>query len=216
MDKKLIITVGRTFGSGGRVLGRMLAERLGIAFYDKRLLMEAARQAGVAPEYFERNDERKPRFISGVFSFAHGYSPMAWYNDPTSISSDSIYKAQCDYIRHVAATESCVIVGRTADYVLRDVPGVINIFVHAPESECIRRIIERHDALSIEQARALARRANKARAAFYNFYTDKTWGQAAGYDLTLDSSLLPMSGNVDLVETYIRARMARPAKEYQS
>lgn len=207
MDKKLIITVGRTFGSGGRVLARMLADRLGIAFYDKRLLLEAARRAGVAPEYFERNDERLPKFISGVFSFTHGYSPMAWYNDPTSISSDSIYKAQCDYIRHIATTESCVIVGRTADYVLRDIPGVINIFVHAPESECVRRIIERHEALTPEQARALARRANKARAAFYNFYTDKTWGQASGYDLTLDSSLLPMSANVDLVEAYIRARL---------
>ncbi len=208
MDKKLIITIGRTFGSGGRVLARQLADRLGIAFYDKRLLLEAARRAGVAPEYFERNDERLPRFISGVFSFTHGYSPMAWYNDPTSISSDSIYKAQCDYIRHIAAVESCVIVGRTADYVLRDVPGVINIFVHAPEHACIRRIIERHEALTPEQARTLARRANKARAAFYNFYTDKTWGQASGYDLTLDSSLLPMSACVDLVEAYVRARFA--------
>ena len=201
-----VITIGRTFGSGGRVLARMLADRLGINFYDKRLLLEAAQQAGVAPEYFERNDERMPRFISGVFSFAHGYNPMSWYSDPTSISSDSIYKAQCDYIREVAARESCVIVGRTADYVLRDVPGVVNIFVHAPEAECISRIIDRHDALSPDEARTLARRANKLRAAFYNFYTDKTWGDAASYDLTLDSSLLPMERLVDFVVDYLRLR----------
>lgn len=169
MDKKYVITVGRTFGSGGRVLGRLLADRLGIPFYDKRLLLEAARQAGVAPEYFERNDERMPRFISGVFSFAHGFNPMSWYSDPTTISSDSIYKAQCDYIRELSARESCVIVGRTADYVLRDVPNTINIFVHAPEAACVSRIIERHDALSPDEARTLARRANKLRAAFYNF-----------------------------------------------
>lgn len=206
MDKKIIITVGRTFGSGGRVLGRMLADRLGISFYDKRLLLEAARQAGVAPEYFERNDERMPRFISGVFSFAHGYNPMSWYSDPTTISSDSIYKAQCDYIREIASRESCVIVGRTADYVLRDVPGVVNIFVHAPEAACVSRIMERHDALSPDEARTLARRANKLRAAFYNFYTDKTWGDAASYDLTLDSSLLPMERNVDLIAQYLRMR----------
>lgn len=206
MDKKIIITVGRTFGSGGRVLGRMLADRLGISFYDKRLLLEAARQAGVAPEYFERNDERMPRFISGVFSFAHGYNPMSWYSDPTTISSDSIYKAQCDYIREIAARESCVIVGRTADYVLRDVPGVVNIFVHAPEAACVSRIMERHDALSPDEARTLARRANKLRAAFYNFYTDKTWGDAASYDLTLDSSILPMERNVDLLVQYLRMR----------
>lgn len=209
MDKKYVITVGRTFGSGGRVLGRLLADRLGIPFYDKRLLLEAARQAGVAPEYFERNDERMPRFISGVFSFAHGFNPMSWYSDPTTISSDSIYKAQCDYIRELSARESCVIVGRTADYVLRDVPNTINIFVHAPEAACVSRIIERHDALSPDEARTLARRANKLRAAFYNFYTDKTWGDARSYDLTLDSSLLPMEQSVDLIIRYLRTRLGQ-------
>jgi len=207
MNKRFVITIGRTFGSGGRVLGRMIAERLGIAFYDKRLLLEAAQQAGVAPEYFERNDERMPRFISGVFSFAHGYNPMSWYSDPTSISSDSIYKAQCDYIREIAARESCVIVGRTADYVLRDVPNVINIFIHAPERDCIARIIERHEAISPEEARTIARRANKLRAAFYNFYTDKIWGDARSYDLTLDSSLLPPQQTVDIVVNYLNARL---------
>lgn len=209
MDKKYVITVGRTFGSGGRVLGRLLADRLGIPFYDKRLLLEAARQAGVAPEYFERNDERMPRFISGVFSFAHGFNPMSWYSDPTTISSDSIYKAQCDYIRELSARESCVTVGRTADYVLRDVPNTINIFVHAPEAACVSRIIERHDALSPDEARTLARRANKLRAAFYNFYTDKTWGDARSYDLTLDSSLLPMEQSVDLIISYLRTRLGQ-------
>ncbi len=206
-DKRFVITVGRTFGSGGRVLGRMLAERLGIGFYDKRLLLEAARQAGLAPELFERNDERMPRFISGVFSFAHGYNPMAWYSDPTSISSDAIYKAQCDYIREVAARESCVIVGRTADYVLRDAPNVVNIFVHAPEAACVSRILERHDALTPDEARTLARRANKLRAAFYNFYTDKVWGDARSYDLTIDSSALPMERAADLVAAYLRMRL---------
>ncbi|MDE6136163.1 MAG: cytidylate kinase-like family protein, partial [Muribaculaceae bacterium] len=142
-----------------------------------------------------------------VFSFAHGYNPMAWYSDPTSISSDSIHKAQCDFIRELAARESCVIVGRTADYVLRDVPGVINIFVHAPERDCISRIIERHDALSPDEARALARRANKLRSSFYNFYTDKTWGDASSYDLTVDSSLMPMERLADFIISYVRLRL---------
>lgn len=210
MEKKFVITVGRTFGSGGRVLGRMLAERLGIPFYDKRLLLEAAGESGMAPEYFERNDERRPRFLSGVFSFAHGYSPMAWYSDPSSISSDNIYKAQCDHIRRVAERESCVIVGRTADYVLRDMPGVVNIFVHAPEDACVHRIIERNEAVKPEEARAMAARANKARASFYNFYTDKTWGDAHSYDLTLDSSKLPMERLADYVVDYLRLRLDDP------
>lgn len=207
MENKYVITVGRTFGSGGRVLGRMLAERLGISFYDKRLLLEAAQESGMAPEYFERNDERMPRFISGVFSFAHGYNPMSWYSDPSSISSDSIYKAQCDYIRRVAERESCVIVGRTADYVLRDMPRVVNIFIHAPEDACVARIIERCDAIKPEDARALAGRTNKLRAAFYNFYTDKTWGDARSYDLTIDSSRLPMDRLVDYIIAYLRLRL---------
>lgn len=208
MENKFVITVGRTFGSGGRVLGRKLAERLGIAFYDKRLLLEAARDAGMAPEYFERNDERMPRFISGVFSFAHGYNPMSWYSDPSSISSDSIYKAQCDYIRRVAERESCVIVGRTADYVLRDMPRVVNIFVHAPEEACVARILDRCDAATADEARALASRANKVRSSFYNFYTDKTWGDSRSYDLTLDSSLLPIDTLVDYIISYLRLRLA--------
>lgn len=206
MAHHFVITIGRTFGSGGRQLARMLAEKLGVNYYDKRLLMEAANHAGMAPEYFERNDERMPRFISGVFSFAHGYNPMAWYTDPTSISSDSIYKAQCDFIRTLAERESCVIVGRTADYVLRDRPGVVNIFVHAPEADCVSRIVERNEALTPEEARTMARRANKLRAAFYNFYTDKTWGDASSYDLTFDSSRLSMDKLVDLVVDYLRLR----------
>lgn len=207
MDNNFAITIGRSFGSGGRVLGRLVAERLGIPFYDKRLLLEAARHSGVAPEYFERNDERMPRFISGVFSFAHGYNPMSWYSDPTSISADSIYKAQCDCIRRIAERESCVIVGRTADYVLRHATNTVNIFVHAPESDCIRRIIERNDAADPEQARALARRANKLRASFYNFYTDKTWGDARSYDLTVDSSSMPMERLADFLIGYVRMRL---------
>lgn len=208
MDKKFVITVGRTFGSGGRVLGRLIAERLGISFYDKRLLLEAARHSGVAPEYFERNDERMPRFISGVFSFAHGYNPMAWYSDPTSISSDSIYKAQCDYIREVASHESCVIVGRTADYVLRDHPRTVNIFVHAPERECVARIMRRgdSDAESVDKAKAKARRINKLRASYYNFYTDKVWGDASSYDLTFDTSKMPIDDVVEVIADYISRR----------
>ena len=119
LPEKYVITIGRTFGSGGRALGRLIADKLGIAFYDKQLLVKAAEKSGLSTEYFEKNDERMPTFISGLFSFNLGYNPMAYYTGSTSISSDSIYKAQCDFIHELADGGPCVIVGRSADRRLR-------------------------------------------------------------------------------------------------
>lgn len=209
LPDKYVITIGRSFGSGGRVLGRMIADKLGIKYYDKELLLQAAEKAGMSPEYFERNDERVPRFFSGLFSFSHGYSPMSLYTGPSSIGSDSIYKAQSDFIHEIADAGPCVIVGRTADYVLRDVDNVVNIFVHAPMDSCVNRILERADSLTPEQARNLAEKTNKLRAAFYNFYTDKRWGAASSYDLSVDSSLMPLDETADFVIDYIHHRLAK-------
>lgn len=209
LPDKYVITVGRSFGSGGRVLGRMIADKLGVEYYDKELLLKAAKKAGLSPEYFEQNDERVPRFFSGLFSFSHGYSPMSFYVGPSSIGSDSIYKAQCDFIHEIADAGPCVIVGRTADYVLRDVDNVVNIFVHAPIDCCVKRILERADSLTADQARNLAEKTNKVRAAFYNFYTDKRWGAASSYDLCVDSSLMPLDETADFVIEYIHHRLAK-------
>jgi len=208
LPEKYVITIGRSFGSGGRALGRMLAERLGIDFYDKELLYRAAEKAGLNPEYIERNDERAPRFISGLIPFAAGYYPMSWFTDPASISSDNIYKAQCELIRELAAGRPCVIVGRSADYVLRDYPNLVSIFVHAPVDECVRRIVGRGECTDIEAARTMAERTNRLRANYYNFYTDRQWGHAATYDLTFDSSKLPLRDIADLVIAYLRRRFA--------
>lgn len=209
LPEKYVITVGRSFGSGGRALGRLIADKLGISFYDKELLFKAAEKAGMSPEYFERNDERVPRFFSGLFSFNHGYNPMAYYAGSSSISSDSIYQAQCDFIHEIADRGPCVIVGRSADYVLRDVENVVNIFVHAPIENCVRRILDRADSLTADDARSLAERTNKVRAAFYNFYTDKRWGAASSYDLTLDSSLMPLDQTADFVIDYLLRRFGK-------
>lgn len=206
LPEKYVITVGRSFGSGGRALGRLIADKLGIAFYDKELLVKAAEKAGMSPEYFERNDERVPRFCSGLFSFNHGYNPMTFYGGSSS-SPDNIYQAQCDFMHEIAAEGPCVIVGRSADYVLRDVDNVVNIFVHAPMKDCVNRILERADSLTAEEARSLAERTNKLRAAFYNFYTDKRWGVASSYDLTVNSSLLPLEDCADFVIEYITRRL---------
>ncbi len=206
-DPKYVITIGRTFGSGGRQLGMMLAKKLGIAYYDKELMLEAAKKAGMSPEFFERKDERVPSFLSGIFSFNMGLNPVSWYQGSTSISDDTIYRSQSDVIRSLAEKSSCVIVGRSADYVLRDYPNVINIFVHAPIDVCVKRIMERADCANEEKARMLAEKTNKLRANYYNFYTDKRWGVASGYDLTFDSSLVPLEDMVDIICTYVKSRL---------
>ena len=208
LPDKYVITIGRTFGSGGRALGRILADKLGIGFYDKQLLVKAAQKAGYDLGYFEKNDERAPRIMGGIIPFSMGFYPMSWIGD-SGLGSDGIYKAQCDFIHELAATEPCVIVGRSADYILRDVDNVINIFVHAPIDACADRIVERLESHSREEAKLLAERTNKLRANFYNFYTDKRWGAAESYDLCLDSSLLPMEEIADIVIDYVNRRLGK-------
>ncbi len=206
----IVITVGRQFGSGGRELGRKLADRLGIKYYDKELLSEAAKRAGVSPEFFEKNDERFPTFLNGIFSFAFGFNPLNCYAGSTSISDDSLYRAQSDFIHSLAEEDSCVIVGRSSDYVLRDHPRAVNIFVHAPIDKCVERIMRRDDgSLTAEKAKSKAQRINKLRANYYNFYTDKTWGAASSYDLTFDTSLMSMDDIVEVICDYLSRRFQR-------
>ncbi len=205
-DQNYVITIGRQFGSGGRELGKQIATKLGISYYDKELLNEAAKQAGVSPEFFEHSDERFPTFTNGMLSFNIGYSPLTYYTGSTAISDDSIYSAQSNFIRTIADKDSCVIVGRSADYVLRDHPRVVNLFVHASMKDRIARIMRRGDAATESDAKALAEKTNKLRANYYNFYTDKKWGDASGYDLTINSSLISMDDAASVVAEYIKLR----------
>lgn len=202
----LVITIGRQFGSGGRELGRKIADLLNIGYYDKELLSQAASDAGLSQEFVENNDERFPRFISSAISFSMGFNNMSWYQHPTSISGDSIYETQAQVIRQLAATGHCVIVGRSADYVLRDHPSTLNIFVHAPAECCIDRIMARSDISDRAKADKLRQRTNRLRASYYNFYTDKHWGDAASYDLCFDTSLLSTDDIARIVAHYVRLR----------
>lgn len=207
LPEKYVITIGRTFGSGGRALGRAIAEKLGISFYDKQLLVKAAAKAGYNLEYFEKNDERAPNVLGNSIPFSFGFYPMSWIGAAGGNGSDSTYSAQCDLIHELAASEPCVIVGRSADYVLRDLPNVVNIFVHAPIEECVKRITSRGEVRSDSDARALAERTNKLRANFYNFYTDKRWGYAESYDLCLNSALMTIDALADYAIEFIKQRL---------
>lgn len=202
--RPFVVTIGRQFGSGGRVLGRLLAERLGIEFFDKELLLQAARKSGVIPQLYEHKDERMPSVLGGGISFTMGLIHSAPWTGQTSVSDESMQCAIADTIRDLAASRSCVIVGRTADYVLRDNHRCINVFVHAPEPECIKRVMQRGDCATEADARAMCRKINKLRAAYYNFYTDKRWGHSSSYHLTVDSSLMPMERLADFIAGYVK------------
>lgn len=204
-EDRFVVTVGRQMGSGGREVGRLLAERLGIDFYDKKLLLDAAKRSGLIPEILERDDERGPSILSNALSlgFMGSGSPLsAGY-----MSNDAVYRAQSDVIRELGETKSCVIVGRTADYVLREHPRCISLFIHAPEEVCVQRLLSRGDKGSEAEARNMCRKINKLRSSYYNFYTDRTWGAASTYDLTVDSSQMPLETLADLLAEYIRARL---------
>lgn len=209
LPSHFVITVGRTFGSGGRQLGRLIAERLDIPFYDNQLLVRAAESAGLNLSYTEEHDERAPRNYTGILPFAMGYFPTGWFGPGPSSAQDYIYSAQCETMRELARTGPCVIVGRTADYVLEGVVPTFNLFVHASTDACVERTLARGEAPDREQAAQLVARTNKMRSAFYNFYTDKEWGRADGYHLCLDSSILPLEDLADFAVRVITAKLER-------
>lgn len=202
----IVITVGRQMGSGGRELGRRLAKRLGIDYYDKELLTQAANEAGLCPEFFRDSDEKRPSLARGLYACFPGINPLGSYDAEAYSRGEALYKAQCDYIRRVAERSSCVIVGRTADYILRDYPRVCSIFVSAKTEDCIARVRERQPELSEEQARTFVEKTNKARASFYDYYADKQWGVASSYDLSVSTSAMSIDDLVEVIVAYLQRR----------
>ena len=204
-----VITIGRQYGSGGREIGRLVADALGIKYYDKELLMESSKASGVKPEVFEAADERTPSFFSNIWSFNLGFNAGSYLLGCSPISDAKIYAAQSTVMQTLAENSSCLIVGRSADYVLRNHPGLISIFIHSSIEDRILRIMNRRGINSAEKAREIAEKKDKLRASYYNFYTDKVWGDAAGYDMSIDSSKLPADAVADFIVSYVKARLAQ-------
>ncbi len=205
-NQNYVVALGRQFGSGGREIGQLVAQGLHIDYYDKELLEEAAKSSGVNKDFFEAADERSPNFFSGLWSFLpSGYNTSAYYMvGSMPLSDDNIYRAQSDVIRGLANRGSCVIVGRTADYILRNHCKVISVFVHAALADCTARILARGEANGEKEAQSMAEHQNKLRAEYYNFYTDRRWGDAASYDLCLNASLLGTQAAADVICTFVK------------
>lgn len=197
MSCKHIITIGRQFGSGGRELGKALADELGIPYYDKELISLAAKESGYNPEIFENVDERATNSLlyslsMGIYNLGNGYAPMR--DMPVN---DQLYLLQHKIIRELAA-KPCVIVGRCADYILRNNKNLLRIFVYAKMEDRVKNAVRIHDVPE-NKAESIVKKTDKTRANYYNFYSNQKWGAVENYDLCLNTSTISRDKAIKLI-----------------
>lgn len=202
MTGNFAITIGRQLGSGGREIGKKIAEELGIAFYDKELLQIASRESGLGKEFFEEMDEKKSHSIfGGLLNLQNTFSDEFYTN--YYLSNETLFKIQSDVIRNLAERESCLFLGRCADYVLKDSPRCLNVFISADPEERIRRTATLRQ-VSETKAREIIIKTDKKRAEYYRFYSNKTWGAAESYHLCINSSVLGIEETAAFLLRFIR------------
>lgn len=207
---KYVIAIGRQFGSGGREIALGLAKRLGIPFYDKDILDQIAEEQGIPAETMHDMDETltgglRHRIGQGMYAFAVRYGTPVDYSTHSDavINNDRIFRLKSKLIRELGEKEPCVIVGRCADYILRDHPGLISIFISAPMAARMERIDRLHPNWNGEGVRDLIRQTDKARASYYNYHTDRDWGDISNYHLCVDATKLGIEGTIDLLAEYV-------------
>ena len=199
--KKFVVCISREFGSGGHEIGRKLAEKTGVDFYDKELLTRIAKDSGMSEKLVSYYDEMPSKSL--LFSLAMDAYPMSFTEIPVN---QKVYQAQVDTIKKIAENESCVIIGRCADAILGDTENVVSVFIHADMDSKLARVMER-EGLTAEKAKDKIIKTDKKRASFYNFYaSDKKWGEASSHDLTLDSGKLGLDNTVELLYEYLKLR----------
>ncbi len=198
MEKKIIINIGRQFGGGGRGVAYELGRKLNIPVYDKEIISQAAKDSGFGAEFFKERDEKRG-FFSFTEIFANGFG-----GDTENYMSDrGIFKLQSQTIEKIAEQGSAIIVGRCADYILRENENTLNVFLTSPLEVRAERIASRQ-GMSLENAKAKAQEKDKKRAEYYNYYTFGEWGVAGNYDLCIDSSILGIEGTADFIIDFAR------------
>ncbi|MDD3250989.1 MAG: cytidylate kinase-like family protein [Lachnospiraceae bacterium] len=208
MDKtKLVITIERQYGSGGRIVGTKLAEELGIPFYDDEILSMTAEKSAVGEQYFRLADEKAGnnllrRIVGGI----RGMTLDEPKTEGDVTSPDNLFKFQSEVIRELANTESCVIVGRCADYVLETAgkEDLVKIFVYADTPTCVRRTMEIDGIMDTKEALNKLNRITKQRREYHKYFTGREWENFSNYDLPINSSKLELDQIVELIKTYIR------------
>lgn len=205
--EKIVVNIGRQLGSGGREIGEKLARRLGIDFYDKELINLASQESGICREFFEKADEQASQgIVSGLFGMRFPYISDGAMPMMNCLSNDALFQVQSNVIRKLAAEKSCLFVGRCADYVLRDHPRCANVFISASHEDRVARLCRLH-SIDAEAAGDMISKADKRRAAYYNYYSYKTWGAATTYHLCIDSSSLGVEKTTDFIESFIREKL---------
>ena len=194
-----VITIARQYGSGGRTIGKKLAESLNIPFYDKELIAMAAKKSGLSQEVFEKADEKATSsllysLVMGTYNFGSHFSTVS--DMPIN---DRLFMIQSDIIQHAALEGPRVIVGRCADYVLREHPNCFHVFIRAEHDDRVKRIVEEYGDPAAK-ADDLLQKKDKQRANYYNFYSNKKWADMNNYDLVVNSSLFGIDGSIDVIK----------------
>lgn len=189
-----IITITRQYGSGGREIGERLAELMGVEFYDNKLLDVAAGDSGIHKNHFEVNDEKRTNSFLYLLSTTYGQGGVPF--------DDTLFFAQLNAIQKIASQQSCVIIGRCADYALREFTGVTNLFICAPFEDRVKRAVEVY-GIDAKHAADYVKRIDKQRTSYYNYYTDRRWGLPQNYSLCIDSSTLGIDGTVELLGQFL-------------
>ena len=202
-----VITIGRESGTGGREIGMKLAEKLGVKCYDKELITRAAQESGLAEEIIDTHDEKPNK--SFLYSLVMDSYDMGFGSGYTDIPlSHKVFLAQLDAIKKIADEESCVIVGRCADYALEGRKNLIRVFITGEEAHKIERLEGTYN-LNAEDAKALMKKKDKERSSYYNYYSSKEWGRADSYDLCISSTLLGVDGCVECLYAIIKHQLGQ-------
>lgn len=202
--KKTVITIARRYGSGGRTLGKLLAEELGMNCYDREILRMASDESGISEALFGQADERRKK--SSLFSIVKKNPYKGGVIPPESaafVSDDNLFNYQAKVIRELAEQESCIIIGRCADYVLKDEEDVIRLFFYAPMEDCIARVMHQ-DGLSEKEAERKIEKIDSYRSDYYKYYTGKDWNDARNYDFCLDTTSMGYEKLVEVVKNIIK------------
>lgn len=202
MKTNTIITIGRQYGSAGREIGYKIAEDFGIKLYDKEMLARAAKESGICEEIFETHDEKPTNsFLYSLVmdTYSMGYTGSTYNDMPIN---HKVFLAQFDAIKKIADEGPCILVGRCADYALESYENMVSVFIHADMDARISRISRIYD-LPANKAKDRIVKADKKRASYYNYYTNKRWGDADSYELCLNSSKLGIEGTAKAIEQYI-------------
>lgn len=197
MNKNLVITIARQYGSGGREIGVRVAELLGIKSYDKELITMAAQKSGISAETIGKVDEQATNSL--LYTLAMGSSPYGGSHGHFDMPiNDKLFITQSEIIKELADENDCVVIGRCADYVLRDHPRVISVFIYADFDSRVARVMRQH-SLSESEAKSLVTKTDKRRTNYYNFYTGRKWGKYDHYHASLDSGLLGIEGTARII-----------------